>query len=131
MFHRLKPLRASAALLLVLAFCLSFTNITASAQTAGAGSITGTVTDPNKSVLTGAMVTVTNIDTGIDHQFTTNSSGIYVAPFLQPGHYKLIASNAGFGRVEATDLTLLVGQTLTIDLTLTVQSTTTTVEVTS
>jgi hypothetical protein len=131
MFHRLNPLRASAALLLVLVFFMLLTDIPVSAQTAGAGSITGSVIDPNKSVLPGAMVTVTNTDTGIDHQFTTNSAGIYVAPFLQPGHYKLTASGAGFGRVQASDVTLLVGQTLTIDLTLTLQSTTTTVEVSS
>ena len=116
---------------LVLAFVVSLTSPAANAQTAGAGSITGTVMDPNKSVLPGAVVTVTGTDTGIDHQFITNSAGIYVAPFLQPGHYKVSATGAGFGRVEAPGLTLLVGQTLTIDLTLTVQSTTTTVEVSS
>ena len=27
---------------------------------------------------------------GIEHQYTTNSSGLYVAPFLQPGHYKIV-----------------------------------------
>jgi len=131
MFHlRILP-RTSIALFLILAFVLSLANRAANAQTAGAGSITGTVMDPNKSALPGAVVTVTNTDTGVDHQFTTNSAGIYVAPFLQPGHYKVGATGAGFGRVEAPGLNLLVGQTLTIDLTLTVQSTTTTVEVTS
>jgi hypothetical protein len=118
-------------LFVVLAFLISLTNVVTKAQTAGAGSISGTVMDPNKSVLPGAVVTVTNTDTGIEHQFTTNSAGIYVAPFLQPGHYKVSANSGGFGRVEAPDLTLQVGQTLTIDLTLTVQSATTTVEVSS
>src|SRR3954462_1845315 len=131
MFYRLHLSRTSAALFVVLALFVSLANVVANAQTAGAGSITGTVMDPNKSVLTGAVVTVTNTDKGIDRQYTTNSAGIYVAPFLQPGHYKLTASGAGFGRVEASDLTLLVGQTLTLDLTLTLQSTTTTVEVSS
>jgi len=131
MLHRFHSLRTSAAFLFALAFFVCLGNHVANAQTAGAGSITGTVMDPNKSVLAGAVVTVTNTDTGIEHQYATNSAGIYVAPFVQPGHYKLVATSAGFGRVEASNLTLLVGQTLTIDLALTVQSATTTVEVSS
>jgi len=129
-FRRILP-RTSEILFLVLALVVSLTNPAANAQTAGAGSITGTVMDPKNSVLPGALVTVTDTDTGVDHQFTTNSAGIYVAPFLKPGHYTVSARGQGFGRVEASGLTLLVGQTLTIDLTLTVQSTTTTVEVSS
>jgi hypothetical protein len=131
MFHKSNSLRTSAVLLLVISFLASCGNLVVHAQTAGAGSITGTVTDPNKSVLPDAAVTVTNVDTGVDHVFATNSAGIYTAPFLQPGHYKVTATSAGFGKVEATGLNLLVGQTLNIDLTLTVQSATATVEVTS
>ena len=131
MFYRFNSLRVFAALLLVLPFFCSLGSRVANAQTAGAGSITGTVMDPNSSVLPAAVVTVTNTDTGVEHAFSTNSAGIYVAPFLQPGHYKVTATGAGFGKVQASGLTLLVGQTLTIDLTLTVQSTTTTVEVSS
>jgi hypothetical protein len=74
---------------------------------------------------------VLNTDTGATHTFTTNDQGIYVAPFLQPGHYTVEASGAGFGKVNATNLTLLVGQTLTINLALSVESASTTVEVTS
>ena len=131
MFHRLIPLRVSLMSFLVVACLVAISGHITNAQTAGAGSITGTVTDPQKSALPGASVTVTNTDNGIDHEFTTNSAGIYVAPFLQPGHYKVSATSAGFGRVEATGLTLQVGQTVTIDLSLTVQSATSTVEVTS
>ena len=63
--------------------------------------------------------------------YVTDSAGLYSAPFLKPGHYVVNAKASGFGAVEAKGLTLLVGQTLTIDLALTVQSATTTVEVTS
>src|SRR3954451_13664999 len=130
MFHCRSLARTPVVSLLVLAFFLSI-GVDAKAQTAGAGSITGTVMDPNKSALPGALVTVINVDTGVEHQYTTNSSGLYVAPFLQPGHYKITAATAGFGRVEASNITLLVGQTVTIDLNMTVQSATTTVEVSS
>jgi hypothetical protein len=99
------------------------------AQTSGAGTITGMVTDASQAVIPGASVTVTEIDTGIAHTYTTNSVGIYAAPFLKPGHYKVGATAPNFGAVEVRDLTLLVGQTLTINLTLSVKSATTTVEV--
>jgi hypothetical protein len=112
--------------------CLSILAIAALpaiAQTSGAGTIAGTVADANQAVIPGASVTVTNVDTGVVHSYTSNSAGLYVAPFLQPGHYKVDATASNFGKVEARNLTLQVGQTLTIDLTLTVQSTATTVEV--
>ena len=131
MFHRIHPVRKFAASLFVMGFLFLLGTVAAGAQTAGAGSITGTVMDPNKSVVPGAVVTVANTDTGIEHQYTTNAAGLYVAPFVQPGHYKVTANAAGFGSVQASNLNLLVGQTLTIDLTLSVQSTTTTVEVSS
>ena len=123
-------LRHAAASVIFSLFILFFSHTTL-AQTAGAGTISGTVMDANHSVLPNASVTVTSTDTGVPHAFTTNSDGLYVAPFMQPGHYKVSASGAGFGSVEATGLTLQVGETLNIDLTLTVRSSSTTVEVSS
>jgi len=99
------------------------------AQTAGAGTIKGTVTDSSQASVAGAIVTVTNVDTGIAHEYTSNDTGLYVAPFLQPGHYSVTATSTGFGKVSANNLTLQVGQTMTIDLSLKVQSGSTTVEV--
>jgi hypothetical protein len=102
----------------------------ATAQTSGAGTIAGTVTDASQAAIPNASVTITNIDTGATHAYTTNSSGLYVAPFLPSGHYKIDATATNFGSMQAPSLTLQVGQTLTIDLTLSVKSSTTTVEVT-
>ena len=113
-----------------LLICLSmFAALPVHAQTAGAGTITGTVTDSSQAVIPGVAVTVTNIDTGVAHSYQTNDSGLYVAPFLQPGHYTVNAAASNFGTVVAKNLTLLVGQTLTIDLSLKVQTSTATVEV--
>ena len=112
-------------------FCLHLLAAPSFAQTSGAGTITGAVTDVSQAVIPHATVLVTNTDTGIAHGYVSNGAGLYVAPFLQPGHYKVKATADNFGGVEASNLTLLVGQTLTIDLTLTVKSTATTVEVSS
>jgi hypothetical protein len=99
------------------------------AQTAGAGTITGTVMDSNQAVIPGAQVNVTDADTGVVHVFTTNGAGDYTAPFLIPDHYKVSATANNFGKVEESGITLQVGQTLTINLTLTVNAANTTVEV--
>ena len=124
--------RKSRSFVIGVLACLSmfalFTN-TLHAQTAGAGTIKGTVTDSSEASVAGAIVTVTNADTGVAHEYTSNGAGLYVAPFLQPGHYTVAATATGFGKVSANNLTLQVGQTMTIDLGLKVQSGSTTVEV--
>jgi len=118
------------AALVMTALCLVFSSPVAKAQTSGAGTINGTVMDPNKAVVPGAAVAVINTDTGVTHDYKTDSAGLYEAPFLVPGHYEVDATAAGFGKVVEKGINLLVGQTLTIDLTLKVSTATTTVEVT-
>jgi hypothetical protein len=100
------------------------------AQTTGAGTITGTVTDATGAIVPGAGILVHNLDTGIDKALTSNEAGIYVATFLQPGHYEVTVNKTGFAKVVRTALTLQVGQVLTIDMQLPVQGSTETVTVT-
>ena len=114
--------------LAVLALLGSFAG-TVFAQAAGSGQITGTVRDPNGLVMPAARVVVRNIDTGIDKTLSTNEAGIYVATFLQPGHYEVAVTKDGFAKVLRTDLTLQVGQILTLDFQPPVESTQTTVTV--
>jgi hypothetical protein len=92
-------------------------------QGAGSGTITGTVTDPSGSVVPGAAVTVRNIDTGIERKTETSDGGVFSAAFLQPGHYEVHAAKAGFASLVRKDLTLQVGQTLSVDLSMSVQAT--------
>jgi hypothetical protein len=99
-------------------------------QTSGSGTISGTLTDPRGAVIPGAGVTIRNTDTGIERVLATNEVGLYSAPFLQPGHYQVTASKTGFTKVVRKDLTLQVGQTLTIDLSLPIETAQETVTVT-
>jgi hypothetical protein len=121
--------RCIAALIVLVVFVFTLVIRPAAAQTTGAGAITGTITDANQAVVPNAAVTLTNTDTGVVHNYTSNDAGLYRAPFLQPGHYNVSATASGFSRSQASNITLLVGQTLTINLSLGVQATTTTVEV--
>src|SRR5215475_1573392 len=100
-------------------------------QAAGAGTINGTISDQQSAVVPDATVTIHNVETNVDRAFTSNGAGIYTAPFLQPGHYEITVGKTGFTKVVRKDLTLSVGQTLTIDFQLPVQSTQETVTVTT
>ncbi|HYL09526.1 MAG TPA: TonB-dependent receptor [Candidatus Acidoferrales bacterium] len=113
------------------AFFVSICSALAFAQSAGTGTITGTVTDPQGSTVPGAIVTVRNTDTGGERTLTTNDAGIYVAAFLQSGNYQVKASKQGFAVVEHKGLVLAVGQTLTIDFAMPLKTTEETVTVTS
>ena len=91
-------------------------------QTTGSGTINGTVRDPNQAVVPGAQVAVHNVDTGVDRTVESSEVGVYSVPFLTPGNYEVTVSKAGFAKVVRKDLSLSVGQTMTLDLQLSVQT---------
>jgi hypothetical protein len=110
----------------VLVLCAA---IPAAAQTSGNGNINGTVTDPTGAAVPGASVIVTDTDTGVARKLTTNSAGAYTAPFLVPGHYEVDASAGSFGKINRKNITLTVGEVLTLDIALPAASVSTAVEV--
>jgi hypothetical protein len=101
------------------------------AQSSGTGTISGTVTDSTGAVVAAASVLITDTDTGVTRTVPTSSEGTYVAAFLQSGHYEVVISSAGFGKVDRKNLVLTVGQTLTVDAALGTGSVATEVVVTS
>ena len=61
------------------------------------GQISGTVTDPQGAVITGATVTVSSKDTGATRTVKTSDDGGYNVTNLQPGNYEVKVEGAGFG----------------------------------
>jgi hypothetical protein len=55
------------------------------------GTIEGTVVDSSGGVLPGATVTITNVDTGAERVVVSNDKGLYRAPLLTLGTYKVVA----------------------------------------
>lgn len=94
------------------------------------GVITGRLTDSTGAVVSNAQVTLTKVDTGLTVSTQTNSNGIYTFSSLQTGPYKIQVTQSGFKNAE-TSLTLAVGQTASIDLSLQVGSSTETINVES
>jgi hypothetical protein len=101
------------------------------AQSAAAGTITGTVTDQSGAAVPDAALVIHNTNTGVDRSVSTNGSGVYTAAFMQPGPYEVTVTKTGFAKMVRNDLNLQVGQTLAIDFKLPLQSSQQTVEVTA
>ncbi len=101
----------------------------AQAQTA-TGTIIGTVTDPKGLPILDVNVVVRNLDTDTESSFATNSAGIYVAPYLQPGNYQVTASKSGFETVVHKNVVVQVGSRLAIDVQLPLQTQQTSIIVT-
>jgi hypothetical protein len=83
------------------------------------GRILGTVTDQTGGVIAGAMVTVTNTETGVARNLVADGAGEYDAPNLNPGKYTVRASAAGFQAFERQNIELEVGKDARIDAQLT------------
>jgi outer membrane receptor protein involved in Fe transport len=59
-----------------------------------------------------------NIDQNVDRTVTTNDVGYYVIENINPGNYKLSVSKQGFTTAQQSDITLVVNQTATYNMTL-------------
>jgi hypothetical protein len=80
--------------------------------------LNGTVEDVKGNVVVGASVTLRDLSTNRSYNAVTNTSGYYVAPNLPPGQYELTVQYSGFAKYVQTAISLTVGQTATIDVTL-------------
>src|SRR6202171_6486024 len=85
------------------------------AQVAGA-TLSGTVTDASSAAVPNAKVSIKNSATGVVRDVTTDSAGFYSAPNLLPGLYDITAAASGFSSSVQTGLTLTVGATKALNI---------------
>src|SRR5262245_35162280 len=86
------------------------------AAQAGQAELTGTVTDETKAVVTGARVTLTEVETNQSFSAGTGESGVYIFTNLKPGHYDVAAEAPGFKKVIRQGVRLATGERITLDL---------------
>src|SRR5262245_2789246 len=86
----------------------------AGAQT-GSGEITGTVKDQAGDAVPGATITVTETRTNLQRLAVSTPDGVYTAPSLAPGEYRLDIELAGFRPVRREGIRLSTGETARID----------------
>ena len=94
------------------------------------GSITGSLADPNGSVVPAVAVTATNAATGSQSRTVTTADGYYTIPSLPAGSYALTVQAPGFEKLIRNGITVSVDAAIRVDLVLTVGSTAATVTVT-
>lgn len=118
------------ALLMLMLLAAAASPAAAQSQAVNAA-LEGTITDSSGGVLPGVTVTVTNTDTGAQRVVATNENGLYRAPLLPLGTYRVTAELSGFKKFEQSGISLAAGQTAVIDVTLGVGNLNETVSVTA
>lgn len=97
----------------------------------GASTIRGTITDPSGAVVSGATVTITNLQTNLTRSQITRSNGTYSFELIPPGDYKVDIEAKGFRKSEVSRVQALVGSVAEVSEALQVGEVSTTVEVVS
>ena len=93
------------------------------------GDLTGTITDPSGAAVPSVAVVATNDATGVKASVVTNASGVYRFSNLPVGRYTLTGSATGFSTATLKGLDVTLGNVSTVNITLTVGTLGTTVEV--
>lgn len=101
------------------------------AQVVITSTIVGTVTDPQKAVVAGAGVTLTNQDTGVTWKATTDDSGTYQFANLLAGNYQVQVRRQGFADALTTSIALENGTTRRVNVGLSMGKVAETVDVSS
>jgi hypothetical protein len=118
--HAIRPARLrvanSLSSILGLSILLLFT--TFAFGQADQGTITGVVKDSTGAAIPKAQVTLTNTDTNLVLETTSNGSGIFIFSPIKIGDYKLSATAQGFSTVAQEHLQLNVQQRLNVPVTL-------------
>jgi hypothetical protein len=100
-------------------------------QATSSSTVTGTVTDQQNAAIPGVEVRLVDVSTNTTRTTSTNDTGRYIFVDVPSGLYNVIFSKTGFAQSRAVGQEAVVGSMLTINTTLEVGATTTTVEVTA
>ncbi len=120
-------MRISKRLLVLVSILIVSLSIPLFAQNA---SVSGNVIDPQQAGVKGATVLLTRTSTGVKVQTTTGQNGNFILPPVVPGTYQIEADEQGFAPTIVKGITLEVGETKVMTLTLHVGSVQQSVQVT-
>jgi hypothetical protein len=91
---------------------ISLAQVAFSQQNVTSGTLSGRIEDSSGAVVSGANITVTNLETNQRLTTSTDAEGRYRFPYLRTGAYDLHIEAQGFNAVSFTRLTVSVGQSL-------------------
>jgi hypothetical protein len=96
-----------------------------------AGSLSGTVLDPNGAVVPAARITATNTANGVKSETESSEAGLYVLPSLPVGLYEISVEKAGFKKLSRAGVEIRIATRQQLDLPLELGDVQQTVEVTA
>jgi hypothetical protein len=121
----LKRLRSLVGVAIIASLCGASP---ASAQIRSS-TITGTVTDPQKAIVPGATVVITNEGTNASEELVTNEAGLFTAPLLAAGTYSVTVTLTGFAPFKRLGIVVNATETVRVPVELSVKALGETVEV--
>ena len=98
-------------------------------QAADTALIVGSVTDATGAVVPGTNVTFAHLATGSEYTAQSNETGSFRSPPLRIGEYIVIAESEGFKQYSGSGITLSIGDTRQLDITLEIGAVTEVIEV--
>jgi hypothetical protein len=101
-----------------LALCWAVLGVAGAEAQVASARLTGIVRDATGAPLAGAAVAVTAVRTGAISKVTTNAEGLYVAPGLPPGEYRISVEAPGFQTIVRERVPLSTGETIRLDVVL-------------
>src|SRR6202142_1061334 len=94
----------------------------AQAQGETTSAIVGSVVDQTSAAISGAVVTVTNVENGLKRSVKTDDAGRFSFPQLKPGRYSVKAGADRFEAQRNDTVSAGLGQKQTVDFKLNVAS---------
>ena len=82
----------------------------------GAGALSGTVTDQAGASVPAAVVSASELATGLTRRTVTDAAGRYAIPSLPPGPYRLTVERTGFRLLRRDGVRIATGETVRVDL---------------
>ena len=115
----------------LLIFCVAIFSFATrgNAQSAGTGSIQGSIVDATGAIIQNATVTATNVETQVKQVAITQGTGNYSFPNLAVGTYNLDVVAPGFEHYTQSKIVLEVGSSISVNVGMTVGRTDQKVEV--
>jgi carboxypeptidase family protein/TonB-dependent receptor-like protein len=121
-----KTAKLCALLSTILALTMMFGGFALAQSTA---SLQGTILDATGAAVPNATVTVRNQSTGEERAVQSDATGMYLAPALPVGTYRIEVKAPGMQTTVVSDVVLQVGMTVRQDVNLKVASTSETIEI--
>jgi len=122
-----RPMKILTALLMLTMINSSWLH----AQSGTSSAIAGSIVDQTGAVIANATVTVTEVNTGAIRSVNSNTEGRYLFAQVNPGTWRVEVQAQGFGLAQSQPAVVAVGQTATVNFTLSPAATSQTVQVTA